>query len=86
MLAPLRARIERGERPDAVLASAGRALFWKDKVLVERMLGKWSAQELARAAERTGKLERDLMFTGAPEREALGEELVAIALKARGRS
>ena len=38
MLAPLRARIERGERADAVMTSLGRSLFWKDKAKVERML------------------------------------------------
>lgn len=83
MLAPLRARIERGERVDAVMASAGRTLFFKEKAKVQRMLAKWSAKELATAAERAGKLERSLIFTGAPGRETLGEELLAIARKAR---
>ena len=83
MLAPARARIERGERIDAVMASLGRALFWKDKGKVQQMLQKWSADDLATAADRAGKLERSLIFTSAPEREALGEELFAIARKAR---
>jgi DNA polymerase-3 subunit delta len=83
MLAPARARIERGERVDGVMASIGRALFWKDKPVVERMLAKWSAEDLAKVAERAGKLERDLMLTAVPDREALGEELLAIARKAR---
>jgi DNA polymerase III subunit delta len=83
MLAPARARIERGERIDSVMTSLGRALFWKDKPVVERMLAKWSAEELATVAERAGRLERELMFTPAPDREALGEELLAIARKAR---
>ena len=83
MLAPARARIERGERPDAVMASLGKALFWKDKPLFERMLKKWTADDLARVAERTGQLEHSLMFSSAPAREALGEELLAIARKAR---
>jgi DNA polymerase-3 subunit delta len=83
MLAPARARIERGERADAVMTSLGRALFWKDKPVVERMLAKWSAADLATVAERAGKLERDIMFTHVPQREALGEELLAIARKAR---
>ena len=83
MLAPARARVERGERVDAVMTSLGRALFWKDKAKVQRMLSKWSAEDLATVAERAGKLERSLMFTAAPDREALGEELLAIARKAR---
>ena len=34
MLAPLRARVERGERVDAVMTSMGKTLFWKDKTLL----------------------------------------------------
>ncbi|MGN6588819.1 MAG: DNA polymerase III subunit delta [Sphingomicrobium sp.] len=85
MLAPLRARIERGEKVDAVMTSAGRALFFKEKAKVQRMLSKWSADELATIAARAGKLEHALIFTPTPDREALGEELLAIARKARGR-
>ena len=83
MLAPLRARVERGERVDAVLTSMGRSLFFKDKARVQRMLSKWSADDLATVSDRAGKLERSLIFTPAPDREALGEELLAIARKAR---
>lgn len=86
MLAPARARIERGERPDAVMASLGKAVFWKDKPSVERMLRQWSADELATIAERAGALERRLMFSSVPEQEALAEELLTIARRARGRS
>jgi DNA polymerase-3 subunit delta len=86
MLAPLRARVERGERVDAVMTSMGKALFFKDKAKVQRMLSKWTADGLATAAERAGKLERALMFTRVPDQEALGEELLAIARKARSAS
>lgn len=83
MLAPARARIERGERLDAVMTSLGRALFWKDKTAVEKMLARWSANGLATVAERAGALERNLLFGDAPQAESLGEELLAIARKAR---
>jgi len=89
MLAPLRARIERGERIDAVMTSTGRSLFFKEKTKVQRMLSKWSARELATVAGRAGSLERDLTRprlrpdSRTPEMEALGEELLAIARKAR---
>jgi DNA polymerase-3 subunit delta len=86
MLAPLRARVEQGERLDAVMTSLGKSLFFKDQAKVRRMLSRWNADGLATAAERTGKLERSLMFTPAPDREALGEELLAIARKARSSS
>jgi DNA polymerase-3 subunit delta len=83
MLAPARARVERGERVDAVMTSLGRSLFWKDKGKFQQMLAKWSTEDLATVADRAGKLERSLMFTAVPDREALGEELLAIARKAR---
>jgi DNA polymerase-3 subunit delta len=83
LLAPARARVECGEDVDAVMTSLGKALFWKDKAKIRRMLAKWGAEDLATVAERAGKLERSLMFTAAPDREALGEELLAIARKAR---
>lgn len=82
MLAPIRVRLERGEPLGDVMASAGKSLFWKDKPIIEAMLRKWNAKALAKAAERAGALERELMFSGAPERAALGEELIAIARKA----
>ena len=86
MLGPLRARVERGESPDAVLKSLGRALFFKDEPLVRKMIQAWSAEALATAADRAGKLERSLMLgPGLPPAESLGEELVAVARAARRR-
>jgi DNA polymerase-3 subunit delta len=85
MLAPARARIERGETPDGVMTSMGKALFWKDKAAFKSMLASWNAEGLARVAERTGRLERSLIFNSAPQQESLGEELLAIAREARRR-
>ncbi|GAC1574223.1 MAG: DNA polymerase III subunit delta [Sphingomicrobium sp.] len=82
-LAPMRARIESGERVDGVMASAGKALFWKDKALVQRLLSQWSAARLVQAADRASSLERRLMLTPLPAEAALGEELIAIARAAR---
>ena len=84
MLAPALARLERGDRMNAVMASFGKALFWKDEGAVKRILSKWSPSDLARVSERAGELERGLMFSQVPEREALGETFLAIARKARG--
>jgi DNA polymerase III subunit delta len=83
MLAPARARVERGESPDAVMTSLGKSLFWKDKAVVTQMLALWNAERLAKVAERAGRLERALMFSSAPEQGSLGEELLAIAREAR---
>lgn len=85
MLAPARARIERGESVDAVMTSMGKALFWKEKPRMARMLNQWDAERLSRLAQRAGQLERGLMFSPAPQGEALGEELLAIAREARRR-
>ncbi|MDQ3077931.1 MAG: DNA polymerase III subunit delta [Pseudomonadota bacterium] len=85
MLAPLRARVERGESVDGVLASMGKALFWKDKAIVQRMLSSWSAERLAEAAARVSQLERQLMLTRAPDEASLGETLVTIARAANRR-
>jgi DNA polymerase-3 subunit delta len=86
MLVPIRSRIDSGESYSAVLTSMGKALFWKDKPLIERMLGLWDSAGLGRVAERSGLLERRLMRGDAPPAtEALGEELIAIARQARKR-
>ena len=85
MLAPLRARIERGEHADGVLTSMGKALFWKDKPLVQRLLATWSAERLAEAASRVSALEKQVMLSPVSDETALGESLVTIA-RAAGRS
>jgi DNA polymerase III subunit delta len=85
MLAPARARMERGDTSGDVMASMGRALFFKEKALVGKLLSLWDAKGLATVAERAGRLERELMFSDAPPQEALGAELLAIARAARRR-
>jgi DNA polymerase-3 subunit delta len=85
MLAPLRVRVERGESPDAVLTSLGKALFWKDKPVVAKMLTAWSAERLGTVSARAAGLERALMLGSGPARESLGEELLGIARAARSR-
>lgn len=86
MLAPLRARIERGDRLGDVMAAMGKTLFWKDKPLVERLLSTWSAERLAEAASRVSSLERQIMLRPMADEAALGETLVTLARAAgRGR-
>lgn len=86
MLAPLRARIERGESVSAVMTSMGKSLFWKDKPLIERLLASWSADRLAEAASRVSALERQIMLRPLADEAALGETLVTLARAAgRGR-
>ena len=86
MLAPLRARIERGESVDGVMTSMGKALFWKDKPLIQRLLSVWTADRLAEAAARVSGLERQVMLRPLADEAALGETLVMLARAAgRGR-
>lgn len=85
MLAPLRARVERGESVDGVLTSMGKALFWKDKPAIQRMLSTWSADRLAQAAARVVILERQLMLSRAPDEASLGETLITLARAANRR-
>lgn len=86
MLAPLRARVEAGERPHAVMTSMGKSLFWKDKDLLGELLVRWDARGLATVAERAGKLERHLLRPDSPpSAAAIGEELMAIARSAARR-
>lgn len=78
-LAPMRARIERGESADAVMTSMGKALFWKDKALVGRLLRTWNATRLAELVERSATLEKGVIFSDQPPLAALGEELATIS-------
>ncbi len=79
MLAPLRARVERGEGVDGVLTSMVKSLFWKDKDSVKRMLSIWSAERIATASARVAALERQLMLSKAPEEASLAETLITLA-------
>jgi DNA polymerase-3 subunit delta len=85
MMAPVRARVEAGQRPNDVMASIGKGMFWRDKDALSTMLDRWTAADIAKAASRAGALERSLMFSDAPGPEALGEELIAVARAARRR-
>lgn len=86
MLAPLRARVDRGQRPHDAVTSAGKSVFFKDKELATRLVSLWDSAALARVLQRSGELERKLMRPDSPPHaEALGEELVAIARTARRR-
>lgn len=86
MLAPIRARVDQGERPHDAVTSVGKSVFWKDKDLVARLVTLWDSKALARVLERSGELERWLMRADSPPpAEALEDELVAIARSARPR-
>lgn len=79
ILAPLRARIEQGQRTEAVTQSV-----WKrDKAAVARILPRWTAARLSEAFLRVQQLERELLLRPVPGHAALGETLVQLARAAR---
>jgi DNA polymerase-3 subunit delta len=84
-LAGLRAKVEEGASVDAVMTSMGKALFWKDKPLLQRLLSGWNSERLAAMLERSAALEKSIIFSDEPPVAALEEELVTIARAAQRR-
>lgn len=75
MLAPLRARIDQGQRADAVMQTV-----WKrDKGMVGQILPRWTSPRLSEAFQRVQKLESDLLLRPVPSGAALGETLMQLA-------
>ena len=83
--AGLRAQVEQGKSVDGVMTSMGKALFWKDKGLVQQLLSNWSAERLAQMLERSAALEKTIIFSDESPVAALEEELVTIARAAQRR-
>ena len=84
-LTGLRAKVEQGQSVDAVMTSMGKALFWKDKGLMQQLLSGWSSERLSAMLERSAALEKAIMFSDEPPVAALEEELVTIARAAARR-
>ena len=85
-LALFRSEVDRGGTIDAVIASAGKSLFWKDKATVQRQLGLWRSDRLATAIGRLMAAERAVKASGSLGAVAAEAELLAISrAAARGR-
>jgi len=82
MLARLRAEVERGRSVGAVMASAGKVVFWKETDAVAREIGRWPAAGLARAIGRLVEAEKRIMSADGPGVIAADAELLAIARQA----
>ena len=78
-LAGYRAEVDQGSSIDAVLASAGKSLFWKDKATVQRQLGLWRSDRLAIALSRLMAAERAVKSSGSLGAVAAEAELLAIS-------
>lgn len=85
LLAQLRAEIDAGGAIDQVMASSGRALFWKSKPVVARQLGQWDSRALATAIERVAEAERAIKASGGIGPLAADAEFLAIGRAAARR-
>ena len=78
-IAPLRAEVAAGKSVDAVMASSGRAIFWKDQKIVAGLLTRWSPDRIATATNRLAALERSYKRSGTAGMVLIGEEILTIA-------
>ena len=82
LLAKLRAEVEQGRKPSDVMESSGKALFWKEKGLVERQLQKWRSDLIAKSISRLIEAEGQVMAPGGLGSIAAYEELYVICRQA----
>jgi DNA polymerase-3 subunit delta len=82
LLARLRAEVERGASASAVMASQGKAVFWKEKDAVAAQLQRWRSDLVAKAIGRLLEAERQVKASGALGAVAVDEELFTICRQA----
>lgn len=82
---PLRAEVAAGQSIDAVMAGAGKAIFWKDQKVMAGLLQRWTPDRLATATTRLAALERAYKRSGTAGMVLIGEELLTIARAAAAR-
>lgn len=78
-IAPLRADVASGQSIEGVMASSGKAIFWKDQKVVAGLLQRWTPERIATATIRLTALERAYKRSGSPGMVLIGEELITIA-------
>jgi DNA polymerase-3 subunit delta len=82
LLARLRAQVDRGGSVDAVMASQGKSLFWKEKPSISQQLRRWRSDLLAKSVSRLVEAERQLKASGGLGPVAVDEELFTICRQA----
>ena len=82
LLARLRAEVEQGASIGAVMASSGKAVFWKEKDAVAGQVARWRSDLLAKAVSRLIEAERQVKAAGGVGPLAADEELFAICRQA----
>jgi DNA polymerase-3 subunit delta len=78
-LAQLRAQMADGESIDRVMETAGRAIFWKEKPVIQAQLQRWTPDALATAITRLAEAERQVKAPGYPGSALVEEEVLAIS-------
>jgi DNA polymerase-3 subunit delta len=82
-LAALRAAVDEGNSVDSVMASQGRAIFWKAQAAVTAQLRRWTATALATAIGRLLSAERDIKAPNSAGPVLVDAELLAIGRAAQ---
>jgi DNA polymerase III subunit delta len=82
LLARLRAEVEQGAHPGAVMASAGKSIFFKEKDGIERQLRRWRSDLIAKAMGRLAQAELQVKTSGGVGPIAADAELFAICRQA----
>ena len=82
LLARLRAEVDRGNSVDAVMASQGKSIFWKEKGAIAQQLSRWRSPYLAKSIGRLVEAERQAKASGGLGPVAVDEELFAICRQA----
>ncbi|HWH21694.1 MAG TPA: DNA polymerase III subunit delta [Allosphingosinicella sp.] len=82
LLARLRAEVERGNSVASVMASHGKAVFWKEKDAVTAQLSRWRSHLIAKSVSRLLEAERQVKAAGALGTLAVDQELFAVCRQA----
>jgi DNA polymerase-3 subunit delta len=82
LLARLRAEVDGGRAVAAVMASSGKAIFWREQEKVSAQLARWPSELLAKSMSRLVEAELQAKASGGLAAVAVDEELFAIARQA----
>ena len=82
LLARLRAEVDAGRSPGAVMASSGKSFFFKEKERIEAQLRRWPSDLIAKAITRLAEAERQVKSSGGVGPIAADVELFAICRQA----
>jgi DNA polymerase III subunit delta len=79
------AEVASGQSVENVMERAGKSLFWKDKMPVQRQLKRWAPARLATAADRLLAAERAIKAAGSAGTIFAASELITLARVAQRR-